>query len=201
MQAQRDAVSRYVQSVEGTILQEFAEVESGAKNERPQLKAALKHCKAKRATLVIAKLDRLARNVSFISDLMESGIDFVAADMPSANRLTIHIIAAIAEHERSMISERTKAGLKAAAARGIKLGNPSWHSAQAKATEAAKLRAAEFAIKMGAVIRVIDPLGSMYASQVAATLDHLGYRSRQGGLWSVPAVRNLRARIAQRAGT
>src|SRR5258708_5141305 len=92
---------------------------------RPQLRAALEACRKQKATLLIAKLDRLARNVHFVSGLMESGVEFVAVDMPMANRLTVHILAAVAEHEREMISQRTKAALAAAKARGTKLGNPN----------------------------------------------------------------------------
>ncbi len=103
---------------------EFIEVESGRKKDRPQLAAALAASRARRAVLVIAKLDRLARNVHFVSGLMESGVEFVAADMPTVNRLTVHILAAVAEEEARMISARTKAALTAAKARGVKLGNP-----------------------------------------------------------------------------
>ena len=100
------------------IVAEFQEIESGKKNDRPQIAAALAACRLHHATLVIAKLDRLARNVHFISSLMESGVDFVACDNPHATRLTIHILAAVAEHEREMISQRTIAALAAAKARG-----------------------------------------------------------------------------------
>jgi DNA invertase Pin-like site-specific DNA recombinase len=104
---------------------EFTEIESGRRDtNRPQLHAALAECRKRRATLLIARLDRLARNVAFIANLMESGVDFVAVDMPTSNRLTIHILAAVAEHEREMISARTKAALAQAKARGKQLGNP-----------------------------------------------------------------------------
>ena len=99
-------------------------MESGRKADRTGLAAALAMCRAKRAILLIAKLDRLARSVAFISNLMEGGVDFVAADMPSVNRLTVHVLAAVAEHEREMISQRTKAALAAAKVRGTRLGNP-----------------------------------------------------------------------------
>jgi DNA invertase Pin-like site-specific DNA recombinase len=108
-----------------TLVSEFVEVESGAKNARPQLGAALASCRLHRATLVIAKLDRLARNVAFIANPMDGGVEFVACDLPHANRLTLHLLAAIAEHEREMISQRTKAALEAAKARGVMLGNPN----------------------------------------------------------------------------
>ena len=124
LEAQRAAVEAHVAGVGGTVTAEFIEVESGRKKDRPQLAAALVDCRARRAVLVIAKLDRLARNVHFVSGLMESGVEFVAADMPTVNRLTIHILAAVAEEEARMISARTKAALTAAKARGVKLGNP-----------------------------------------------------------------------------
>lgn len=123
MEAQREDVTRFL-ATRGQIVAEFIEVESGRKADRPQLTAALAECRKRRAVLVIAKLDRLARNVHFISGLMNSDVEFIAVDMPQANRLTIHILAAVAEHEREMISQRTKAALAQAKARGTKLGNP-----------------------------------------------------------------------------
>ena len=124
LEAQREAVARHVTGAGGVIAAEFVEVESGRKKDRPQLAAALAACRSGRTTLVIAKLDRLARNVAFVSNLMESGVEFVAADMPAVNRLTVHILAAVAEEEARMISARTKAALAAAKARGVQLGNP-----------------------------------------------------------------------------
>ncbi len=104
------------------VIAEFQHVESGRKADRTGLAVALAMCRARRATLLIAKLDRLARSVAFISNLMEGGVGFVAADMPSVNRLTVHVLAAVAEHK--MISQRTKAALAAAKVRGTQLGNP-----------------------------------------------------------------------------
>ena len=104
LEAQRAAVAAHIAAGGHTLVTEYVEVESGAKAARPQLAAALAACKLHRATLVIAKLDRLARNVAFISNMMDGGVDFVACDMPHANRLTLHLLAAIAEHEREMIS-------------------------------------------------------------------------------------------------
>jgi len=124
LEAQREAVRQYI-TERGQLLCEFKEAESGRRHtNRPQLMAALAECRKRRATLIIAKLDRLARNVAFISNLMESEVEFVAVDMPTANRFTIHILAAVAEHEREMISKRTKDALAAAKARGTRLGNP-----------------------------------------------------------------------------
>jgi len=109
LEAQRAAVAAHVAGTYGTVATEFVEVESERKRDRPQLAAALAAARVHRAVLVIAKLDRLARNVHFVSGLMESGVEFVAADMPTVNRLTVHILAAVAEEEARMISARTKA--------------------------------------------------------------------------------------------
>jgi DNA invertase Pin-like site-specific DNA recombinase len=122
LEAQRKAVLDYLNGGRWTLVQEFVEVESGKHSDRQQLAAALAACKKHRAKLVIAKLDRLSRNLAFIAALMESGVEFVAVDNPHANKLTVHILAAVAEHEREMISERTKAALQAAKARGGRLG-------------------------------------------------------------------------------
>ena len=126
LEAQRDAVMRHLSNGGWPPLAEFTEVETGkgsnALDRRPQLRAALAFAKKHKATLIIAKLDRLARNVAFISQLMEAKADFIAVDNPHATRLTLHILAAVAEHEREMISQRTKAALAAAKARGRVLG-------------------------------------------------------------------------------
>jgi DNA invertase Pin-like site-specific DNA recombinase len=137
MQAQRDAVLRYVAG-RGEIVAEFVEVESGRKDNRPQFRAALDECRKRRAVLLIARLDRLARDVAFIANLMKSDVEFVAVDMPQANRITIQILAAVAEHEREIISQRTKAALAAAKSRGIRLGNPRCREALVLARAALK---------------------------------------------------------------
>src|SRR3954468_203058 len=139
LDAQREAVADYLNGCNWTLAAEFVEVESGKRNDRPELAKALATCRRTRATLVIAKLGRLARTVAFVSNLMEAGVEFVAVDFPTANRLTIHILAAVAEHEREIISARTKAALAAAKARGTKLGNPNLtDDARAKGREAAR---------------------------------------------------------------
>lgn len=122
MEAQREAVGGFLNGGRWKLVEEVIEVESGKKNDRPELARALRLCRMKQATLLVAKLDRLARNVAFISALMESGVDFTAVDFPTANRLTVHVLAAVAEHEAAMISARTKAALAAAKRRGVKLG-------------------------------------------------------------------------------
>src|SRR5262245_20387959 len=125
VEAQREAVRRYLLSHHGEQIAEFVEVESGKRSDRPQMAAAVVLAKKRKATLLVAKLDRLSRSVAFIATLMDSkGFDLAIADVPGANRLTLHELAAAAEHERHMIGERTRHALAAAKARGIKLGNP-----------------------------------------------------------------------------
>src|ERR1700730_229839 len=116
LEAQQAAVSRYLGAV--APIAEFTEIESGKRSDRPQLKQALALCRKRKARLVIAKLDRLSRNLAFIAALMDSGVEFVAVDNPHATRLTLHILAAVAEHERHMIADRTKAALQAAPEQG-----------------------------------------------------------------------------------
>jgi DNA invertase Pin-like site-specific DNA recombinase len=122
LEAQREAVSRYLNGGDWSLVQEIVEVESGKRHDRPQIAEALRLSRLHKATLVIAKLDRLARNVHFISSLMESGVEFVACDFPEANRLTVHVLVSVAEHEASVISARTTAALHVARERGISLG-------------------------------------------------------------------------------
>src|SRR6478672_1314287 len=125
LEAQRKAVADYLNGGKWTLAAEFVEIESGKRSDnRPQLAAAFAACKKQRAKLVVAKLDRLSRNMAFIAAMMDSGVEFVAVDNPHATRLTLHILAAVAEHERMMISQRTKAALAAAKANGRKLGGP-----------------------------------------------------------------------------
>jgi predicted site-specific integrase-resolvase len=111
LEAQQEAVRSYLNGGAWTLVAEVVEIESGKRNDRPRLAEALRLCRLHGAVLIIAKLDRLARNVAFISNLMESGVEFTAVDFPQANRLTVHILAAVAEHEREMISKRTKDAL------------------------------------------------------------------------------------------
>ena len=125
LDAQRRAVQQYLNGGTWPLIGEFTEIESGKRNERPELAKALAACKRQKAKLVIAKLDRLSRNLAFIATLMDSGVEFIAVDNPHANKLTVHILAAVAQHEREVIAQRTKDALQAAKARGVVLGNPS----------------------------------------------------------------------------
>ena len=193
LEAQREAVTRHLGA--STPLEEFVEVESGkrAKN-RPQLIAALELCKRKRAVLVIAKLDRLSRNVLFIAGLLESGVEFVACDNPHANKMTIQLLAVFAEHEREMISARTKAALTAAKARGTKLGNPRWEDSLARAR----------AVKdpnppAPAVIEMMRQQRSegLTLRRIAAHLNALGLRTPKGNIWYASTVRDVLGRAPE----
>src|SRR5215472_16311956 len=126
LEAQRESVSAYLNGGKWTLVSEVVEVESGKRADRPQLEKALRLCRLHRAVLLVAKLDRLARNVAFISALMESGVKFVAVDMPDVNDMVVHILASVAQGEAEAISDRTKAALAAAKARGKQLGGLRW---------------------------------------------------------------------------
>lgn len=198
LEAQRKAVSDYIGATPAVA--EFTEVESGKRNDRPQLAAALEACRKHKATLIIAKLDRLARNVAFIANLMESAVDFVAVDFPQANRLTLHILAAVAEHEREMISSRTKAALAAARARGRKLGwaIPARRQEQQRATmraaKAIRGSADLFAANVIPVVRQIEAAGVTTLEGIAKALNARGIKTARGGRWHPTTIRNLMAR-------
>lgn len=188
LEAQRAAVAAY----DGAVAAEFVEIESGGRNDRPQLRKALERCRATGATLLIAKLDRLARRVSFIANLMESGVDFVAADMPQANRLTVHILAAVAEAERAAISERTKAAIAARAARGKPWSHPKPPAGTARS--AARARAARGAATSERRARIRGKVAELRADGVtslraiAAALNAQGYATERGKQWHAASV-------------
>jgi DNA invertase Pin-like site-specific DNA recombinase len=202
LEAQREAVAGYLNGGSWQLVNEFVEVESGRKDERPQLAAALEACRRNKATLVIAKLDRLSRRVSFISAIMDSGIDFVAVDQPHATRLTLHILAAVAEHEREMISARTKAALAAAKARGRKLGwsIPTRRDEQAAAAgrgaAANASQADAFAGNVLPLIKAVRAAGASSLAEVAEALNARGIKTARGGRWYATTVRNVEARAA-----
>lgn len=200
LDAQQTAVTAYAGTTNGELVASYTEVESGRKNDRPELTKAIRHAKALRATLVIAKVDRLARNVAFIANLMDSGIDFIACDMPQANRLTLHIMAAVAEAEAVAISERTKVALAAAKARGVKLGatrdgNPTLlpeHRAKGAAA-CAKRWADEMAECYAEVAPVAVELrdSGLSLREIGARLDALRYTTRAGKPWTAIQVSRL----------
>lgn len=198
LEAQRAAVSEYV-SGKGQIAAEFVEIESGKKNERPQLARAMAEAKRIGAVLLIAKLDRLARNVAFIANLLESGVEIAAADMPEANRFMLHVMAAVAEHEAQAISDRTKAALAAAKARGVKLGwsMPERKEEQRRAAhKGAAKNAKNASMHASNVMPIIRQIAAGGASlrKIADELNTRGIKTARGGLWYAATVRNIMAR-------
>jgi DNA invertase Pin-like site-specific DNA recombinase len=196
LEAQRMAVEDHLNGGRGELVAEYVEVESGKRDDRPELMKALHRCKVTGSTLLIAKLDRLSRNVAFISNLMDSGVDFVAVDFPQANRLTVHILAAVAEHEREMISQRTKAALAAAKARGVRLGNPNGAAhlrgrGNREAVEALRAGADAFAEDMHPVLEDVRAEGHRSYRAMAHELNRRGILTARGGRWHPATVRNL----------
>ena len=201
LEAQRAAVQAYCRRRDCDVLGELIEVESGKIDARPGLAKALHLAKVTGATLVVAKLDRLSRNVTFLAALQESGARFVATDMPEANELTIHIMAAVAQAERKAISRRTKDALAAAKVRGTKLGNPNGAAALAlagKGNGAAVLaiqRAAErFAADLRPIIAAIVDEGHKSLRQIGLELNRRGVVTRRGGSWHPTTVRDIISR-------
>jgi DNA invertase Pin-like site-specific DNA recombinase len=200
LEAQQEAVRSYLNGGRWKMVDEVTEIESGTRNDRPALARALSLCRIHKATLIIAKLDRLARNVNFISNLMESGVEFTAVDFPQANRLTVHILAAVAEHEAAMISARTKSALQAAKARGVTLGTPN-HKLIArhadKGTQAsATVRSAtarERAADILPVIQEVQADGVTTLAGIAGTLNERGIPAPRGGNWSAVQVSRVLA--------
>jgi Resolvase, N terminal domain/RepB DNA-primase from phage plasmid/Recombinase len=185
MDAQRESVTRFV-SGRGRLVAEFIEVESGRNNNRLQLRAALEECRKRPAVLLIARLDRLSRNVAFIANLRESGVDFIAANMPDANRLTINIMAAFAEHEREEISQRTKAAMAAAKKRGVKFGNPRWP----ESILAARAARGYSPPPLQVMALMLDwRSAGMTLRQIAAQLNGLNIRTPRGFRWYASTVR------------
>jgi DNA invertase Pin-like site-specific DNA recombinase len=192
IEAQRAAVLSYLNGGEWTLAAEFVEVESGKVNTRPKLEAALARCRLTGATLVIAKLDRLSRDAAFLIGLEQSGVNFVAADMPNANRLTVRLMAVIAQEEREMISRRTKDALAAAKARGAELGGwrggPKVDTAAGRAAIAEKAEA--YAARVRPTVAALREQG-LSLRQIAAQLVAEGIKTPRGGVWTAAAVSKL----------
>jgi DNA invertase Pin-like site-specific DNA recombinase len=180
----------YIARVGGELVDEHVEVETGRKSDRPVLAEAIAQCRRKKAMLLIARLDRLARSVSFIACLMDGGIEFRACDMPEAGRLILHIMAAFAEHEREQIAARTKAALAAAKARGVRLG--AYGQVLARQNRA---DAEEFAGSIRPIVEDGKRRGCETLSQFAVHLNDAGSKTREGKAWSPGNVQRLLQRL------
>lgn len=202
LDAQKAAVKGYLNG--GDLVDELVEIESGKRDDnRPKLTEALALCRSRGARLIIAKLDRLARNVAFISNLMNSGVEFVAVDMPHASRLNIHILAAVAEHEREMISQRTKAALAQAKSRGTKLGGDRGYRItddhRSLGTQATKAKAADKAKDILLEIRKVQAKGITSASGIARELTKARVTTSRGKVtWQAAQVQRVLALMEPR---
>jgi DNA invertase Pin-like site-specific DNA recombinase len=198
IEAQKQAVQTHLNGAK--LIIEFTEVETGRRNDRPQLAAALAACRVHKAVLVIAKLDRLTRNVAFVSALMDADIQFVAVDFPDANKLTIHILAAVAEHEARMISDRTRAALQAAKVRGTVLGGfrgrAGTRTDLTKARAVRSAKANQRALDLASTVEELRLTGANSLWSIAAGLNARGIVAARGGQWSASQVRNMIARTA-----
>jgi DNA invertase Pin-like site-specific DNA recombinase len=197
LEAQREAVARFIGEAE--LIAQHEEVESGGRADRPALEAALRDCRVHRATLVIAKLDRLARSVAFISKLQEDGADFVAVDLPHANTFTVQIMAATAEFERKLISERTRAALQAAKMRGVRLGGRRKGHRIEDHAERGRIRSAQvrsttadaLAYDRLVIIRNIRDQGITSLRGIARALNERSVPAPRGGEWCAGQVKRV----------
>jgi DNA invertase Pin-like site-specific DNA recombinase len=197
LEGQVAAVEAYARAQGAAVLRSYREVESGKRSDRPELAKALAHARRSGARLVIAKLDRLARNVHFLSGLMESGVDFIACDSPHANRLTIHILAAVAEDEAKRISERTTSALAAYKARGGLLGARNPRCRRLTPELGRKGWRASAAVRRDQAVAALADLGALLAAwradglslrAIARRLNELGHTTRTGRPWGAVAV-------------
>lgn len=203
LDAQRTAVEALCQQRGMQLIAPpFEEIESGNRADRPELLKALERCKVTGATLVVAKLDRLSRNVAFLATLQDSGVKFIAADMPEANELTVHILAAVAQAERKAISRRTTEALAAAKARGTKLGNPNGAAALRRSGNASPLgiaaiqrKADEHALRLRPIVDQIRKEGHASLPSIAAALNREGILTPRGRQWHPSSVSNLLCRL------
>lgn len=203
LEAQQAAIAAYAAQHKATVTGAFVEVESGRNNARPQLAAALKLARVTGSKLVIAKLDRLSRNAAFLLNLQDSNVDFVACDNPTATPLTVGILAIVAQDEARAISERTKAALTAAKARGQRLGNPNGAEAlrragkgNAASRQAASANADTRAHDLAETLADVEAQGHTTLAAIAEELNRRGIKTARGGRWHASSVSNLRARLA-----
>lgn len=197
LEAQRSAVKTFLMDTGGELTAEFIEVESGKRSDRPEFTKAADYAELANAILLVAKLDRLSRDLHFITSLQKRGIRFKLADLPEIDQLTIHILAAMAEHEARMISLRTKAALQVAKARGVILGNPSLAAQRNRnTTDATDRRVADLNAWKTKILKVITHIetteGINGCKGIADVLNQRGLKAYRGGPFSVPIVSRLR---------
>lgn len=202
LEAQRQSVQSLCEGRGWEIVAEHTEVESGKRADRPELAKALRAAKLTGAVLVVAKLDRLSRSVAFLSTLQDSGARFVAADMPEATEITVHIMAAVAQAERKAIGARTREALAAVKARGVRLGNPNGAAALRRAGKgngasvaAIKGNADAFAEDLREVLDDVRASGVTSLAGIAEELNRRHIRTPRGGKWHASSVRNLQGRL------
>lgn len=205
LEAQRDAIDRFAEREGIELAAEFVEVETGkgtdALDRRPQLAAALAHARRVKCPIIVAKLDRLSRDVHFISGLMSQRLPFIVAELGAdADPFMLHLYAALAEKERKLISERTKAALAAKRAQGVKLGNrTNLADARAKAVASTKATADAFALNVLPIIRDVKASGVNSYRGIAEALNARGVRTARGGTWQAATVRNIVLRTPELA--
>jgi len=195
LEAQKKMVADFVVANGGEVVAEFTEVESGKRDDRPELLAAIKHAGLVGGRLLVGKLDRLSRDLHFILSLQKSRVDFSVCDLPGCDSFTINIYGALAQREREMIAARTKAGLAAAKARGVRLGTNNLKpelaaEASAKGVQSIKQNADDFAAKVRPVIEALKGQGKSLRV-IAAELEGLGVKTARGGQWTPTAVKNI----------
>ena len=192
LESQDETVRRYVANQHGVVVGEFVEVESGKNNDRPQLTLALQECRRQKATLVVAKLDRLSRNAEFLLRLQNGNVDFVCCDCPNVDRFTVGILALVAQRERELISERTKSALAQARKRGVRLGTEDPDRQVKLMVEAYRRQKNEFVSKVRPIIDELKASGVKTLSEIALCLTRRGIPTRNGkAVWfgsSVKAV-------------
>lgn len=198
LEAQRKMVTDFVTINGGEIVAEYTEIESGKRDDRPELMHAMKHASLVGGRLLVGKLDRLSRDLHFITSLQKSRVDFVVSDLPGCDSFTINIYGSLAQREREMIASRTKQGLAAAKARGVKLGTNNLKpelvkDASAKGVQVRQQNADDFAARVKPTIEALIAQGKSLRG-VAAEMDKLGVKTARGGVWTPTAVKNALAR-------
>lgn len=199
LEAQQKMISDFIAANGGELVESFVEVESGKTDDRPQLAKAIRKAQLVGGRVLVGKLDRLSRDLHFITQLQKTKIDFAVCDLPGCDSFTIHIYGALAQREREMISARTKAGLAAAKARGVKLGTDNLHhadmvAARAKGAESVRMLADDFAAKVKPMISAMKSQGSTLR-EIAGQLEAAGVKTARGGKWTATAVKNVLERI------